>query len=76
MYSSWKRARYRCLPWVSASVVPRNGIEPVGDLGLFVVDLHGCHRAMLYVAFGDLYEKALKGLELGLVVVYRSPGVD
>lgn len=31
---------------------------------------------MLYVAFGDLYEKALKGLELGLVVVYRSPGVD
>ena len=64
-----KRARYRCLPWVDASVVTRNGIEPIGDLSLFVVDLHGCHRAMLYIAFGDLCKKA-RGLELGLV--YQS----
>lgn len=31
---------------------------------------------MLYIAFGDLYKKASKRLDLGLVVVYQSPGVD
>lgn len=63
------------LPWVDASVVPRNGIEPVGDVvGLFVVGLHGCHRAVLYIAFGSLCEKASMGLEAGLVV-YQSPEV-
>lgn len=76
MEKSQKKKKNRCLPWVDASVVPRNGIEPIGDLGLFVVDLHGCHRAILYLAFGDLCEKALRRLELGLVVLYQSPWVD
>ena len=42
-----EKYRYGGVPWVNSSVVLMNGIEPLGDLGLFVVGLHGCHPAML-----------------------------
>jgi hypothetical protein len=67
-----KRHRYQYLPRINASVVPINGIEPVGDLGLFVVGLHGSHRALSYMAFGNFCRRASTGLEVVLVYQFLS----
>jgi hypothetical protein len=52
---------YLVCPWVKVSVVSRDGLEPVKGRSLVIV-LPGCHRALLYVAFGVWFCKAPWGL--------------